>query len=60
MNPHLTILVILYEGRTPDAGEITDDIKEECGDLEVRFIKASECPTGSLYNHVKMRTYYFV
>jgi hypothetical protein len=35
-----------YEGRTPDAGEIIDDVKEECGDLEVRFIKASECPKG--------------
>ena len=45
-----------YEGRTPDTGEITDDIKEECGDLEVQFIKASECPKGSLINYVKMRT----
>jgi hypothetical protein len=49
-----TRVITCYEGRTPDTGEITDDIKEECGDLEIRYIEASECPKGSLLSYVKM------
>ncbi|XP_076104245.1 uncharacterized protein LOC143072955 [Mytilus galloprovincialis] len=33
-----------YTGTVPKADEVTEDIKQECGDLEIVFVRLGECP----------------